>query len=320
MKAKNEINQNDKKENNLNITVATSNKLKEESSIYGFKNIQNPINMNKRKKNYYLNKNSNEYTKYFLGKNKDEDNNNQTNTGQSFIQSTSQRLLLENRIINVDLTKSVNNLEKLDDSKNTIQNNIIKINDKNLINNKNFYFKSDKVNKNKIIFKNYDYKVINSQNGDNQQKNLISKEKIKNENIRIDRFKRRIRIIKGNEKDKNNNINNMQQSQDLSILSNKNNIIIGNPFRNDCNNIYRSKRRSNRAANYKFHEIKSTSCEKNNFKIQNHKDNNHISFKIDNKRCNQLIASTSMRNINLTNKININDKFDGNFGKNKVVN
>ena len=295
-------------------TMAPSNQLKEEISIYDTKDIQNPINMNKRKKNLYLNKNGNEYTKHYLEKNKYEDNNNKINFGLSFVQSTSQSLLLEKNN-NVDLTKSVNNLSKFEDSKNIIQKNIIKISDKNIINNKNSLFKSEKVNKNKNIFNNYDYKEINSQKGNIQPNKLLSNEPIKIENIKIDRFKRRLRIIKGNEEDKNNIFNNMQKSQDLSAISNKNNIIIGNPFRDVSSNIYHSKRRSNRAINHKFHEIKSTSCEKNNYKIQNHKEKNHISYKIDNKGHNQLIASTSMSNINLINKINIIDKFDENLGK-----
>ena len=314
---KKDTNQNNKTDKILNKTMGLSNQLKEEFSIYDNKDTQNSINMNKRKKNLYLNKNSNEYTKYYLEKNKYEDNKNQVNIGHSFIQSTSQRLLLEKNN-NVDLTKSVNNLTKLKDSKNTIQNNIIRINDKNIINNKNSVFKSEKVNKNKNIFNNYDYKQINSQNSNNQSNKLLLNEQAKIENIKIDRFKRRIRILKGNEEDKNNNINNMQKSQDLSVLSNKNNIMIGNPFRDVSSNIYQSKRRSNRAVNHKFHEIKSTSCEKNNCKIQNHKEKNHISYKIENKAHNQLIASTSMRNINFINKINIIDKFDGNLTKKEI--
>ena len=61
---------------------------------------------------------------------------------------------------------------------------------------------------------------------------------------------------------------------------------------------------NNRYENHKFHEINSTSCEKNNKIIQNQKENNHISYKIENKAENKIIAPSSMRCINLKRKIN----------------
>ena len=81
-------------------------------------------------------------------------------------------------------------MSKVDDDKNTIPTNIIKINDKNLINSRSFIFKSDKVNKSKIIFKNYNYKVINTQLVNIKPKNLLQNGVEKNEITRTDRFKR----------------------------------------------------------------------------------------------------------------------------------
>ena len=170
-------------------------------------------------------------------------------------------------------------MSKVDETKNTISNNVIKINDKNLINSRSFIFKSDKVNKSKIIFKNYNYKVINSQLGNIKPKNLLQNGVEKNDSTGTDRFKRRFKLIKGNETEKNINMNNLNQSQNILNLTCKNNNYNGNPFRESNDNYLYSKKSSNRLENHKFHEIKSTSCEKDNKKIQNHKDKNHISIK-----------------------------------------
>ena len=232
--------------------------------------------------------------------------------GRSFIQShqsTTQGLLSERQHFkNNDFANSVKNLSKVDDVKNTIPTNIIKINDKNLINSKSFIFKSDKVNKSKIIFKNYNYKVINTQLGSIKPQNLLQNCVEKNEITRTDRFKRRIKLIKGNDTEKSVNMNNLNQTQNILNLTCKNNNYNGNPFRESNDNYLNPKKSSNKLENHKFHEIKSTSCEKDNKKIQNHKEKNHISYKIDNKVQDKLIACTSMRNINLSKKIHIINK------------
>ena len=309
----NQQNQNNNTENNLNKTMLISNKLFEQKSINNDdKNKQNHIIINKRKQNLYLNKNSNEFSNNYLNKNKNEENGIKINLGKSFIQShqnTSQSLLSErHHFKNNDIMNSVKNLSKVDDDKNTIPTNIIKINDKNLINSRSFIFKSDKVNKSKIIFKNYNYKVINTQLVNIKPKNLLQNGVEKNEITRTDRFKRRIKLIKGNDNEKSININNLNQSQNILNLTCKNNNYNGNPFRESNDNYLCSKKSSNRLENHKFHEIKSTSCEKDNKKIQNHKDKNHISYKIDNGVQDKLITCTSMRNINLSKKIHIINK------------
>ena len=130
-------------------------------------------------------------------------------------------------------------------------------------------------------------------------KNLLQNGIEKNENIKTDRFKRRFKLIKGNDTDKNNNIS---QNQDILNLTCKNKNYNGNPFRENNNDYLYPKKSSNRFENHKFHEIKSTSCEKNDKKIQNHRDKNHISYKIDIKDKDKLIACTSMRNINISKK------------------
>ena len=139
-------------------------------------------------------------------------------------------------------------------------------------------------------------------------KNLLQNGVEKNEITRTDRFKRRIKLIKGNDNEKSININNLNQSQNILNLTCKNNNYNGNPFRESNDNYLCSKKSSNRLENHKFHEIKSTSCEKDNKKIQNHKDKNHISYKIDNRVQDKLITCTSMRNINLSKKIHIINK------------
>lgn len=303
----NQPNQNNHTDNNLNKTMLASKKLCEQKSINnGDKNKQNHIIINKRKQNIYLSKNSNEFSNNYLNKNKNEENSIQMNLGKSFIQShqsTSQSLLSERQNFkNNELTNSVKTLSKVDDSKNTIPSNIIKINDKNLINSRSFIFKSDKVNKSKIIFKNYNYKVINSQLGSIKPKNLLQNGVEKNESTKVERFKKKIKIIKGNDTEKSINMNNLNQSQNALNLTCKNNNYNGNPFRESNDNYLYPKKLSNRFENHKFHEIKSTSREKDNKKIQNHKDKNHISYKIDNKTQDKLITYTSMRNINILKK------------------
>ena len=309
----NQTNQNKNTDNNLNKTMLTSNNKLIEQNSYNKDNegLQSHIIIHKRKQNIYLNKNNNEYSKNNFDKNKKEENSVQMN--MSFIQPhqiNSQSLLSESQYNkNYDLTKSVNNLSKVDDSKNTLTNNIIKINDKNMINSGSYIFKSDKVNKSKIIFKNYNYKVISTQYGNIKPQNLLQNVVEKKESTKTDRFKRRIKLIKGNDIDKNINMNNFHQSQNILNLTCKNSNYNGNPFKEDNNNNYHYlKKSNNKFENHKFHEIKSTSCEKNDKKVQNHKDKNHISYKIDNKGQDRVIACTSMRNINLSKKIHIINK------------
>ena len=312
----NKTNQNNNIDNNFNKTMIHSNKLIEQNSIVNDdKSNQSHIFINKRKQNIYLSKNNNEFSKNFLDKNenKNEENGMRINLGRSIIQShqnTSQCLLSERQHNkNYDLTKSFKNISKIEDSKNSLTNNIIKINDKHLVNGGNDLFKSDKVNKSRIIFKNYNYKVTNSQYRNIMPKNLLQNGVEKNENIRAGGFKRRFKLIKGNDTDKNNNIN---QNQDILNLTCKNNNYNGNPFRENNNDYLYPKKSSNKFENHKFHEIKSTSCEKNDKKIQNHRDKNHISYKIDIKEKDKLIACTSMRNINLSKKIYIINKDNDN--------
>ena len=163
---------------------------------------------------------------------------------------------------------------------------------KNFINNDSFIFKSDKTNKNKFIFKNYNYKAINSTNDNIKENNINNKEDIKS-----DRLRTKIKIIKRYRRDKNNADN---KSQDISNL-NKTNNKEGNPFKEKID-YYQIKKINNRYGNHKYHEIKSTSCGKNDNLIQNHKNNNHICYKIENKGAPRMRASTSMNNIKLLEK------------------
>lgn len=299
---KTEINQNGFKKNILYKTMTPLNQLNDQISLNDNKNGNNPIVINKRKKNIYLSKNTNEFSEINLDKNKNEENKIQLNFGRSFIQthqSTSQSLLSEPQSNNIELKKSVNNFINSEKSIKSTKNHAINLNSKNFVNNRSHIYQSDKGNKSKMIYKNYNCIGINSAKNDGNQNILIQKENTKNENLNTGRLLRRYKIIKGKEEDKRNN--NVLKNQDISKLNNKNNKD-SNPFRdNDNNNYYCSKKLNN----HKFHEIKSTSSEKNTGKIEEHKYKNYISPNNDNKLNNHLIASTSMRNLNIAKKINI---------------
>ena len=303
----NQINQ----EKVINKNKAISTQVNEHNSINNENKDHTPININKRKKNLYLSKNISECPKYNLDKNKSEENNLQIYFGRSFIQShqsTSQSLISEgknNKNYNNDLTKTVNNLSKLEDSKNEVRNSITKLRDKNLINNKSFLLKSDKVNKSKIIFENPKYKLINSQNNNINLKKNISNEVQKKQNLKSDRFSRRNIITERIEGDKigNDKINQGQEIANLNAISiNKK---AENPFR-DKNEFHNYKRINNKYGNHRFHEIQSSSCEKKIKIIQENKDNINISYKVDNKYYNHPITSSSMRYINMRRKTNNN--------------
>ena len=120
------------------------------------------------------------------------------------------------------------------------KNHAINLNSKNFVNNRSHIYQSDKGNKSKMIYKNYNCIGINSAKNDGNQNILIQKENTKNENLNTGRLLRRYKIIKGKEEDKRNN--NVLKNQDISKLNNKNNKD-SNPFRdNDNNNYYCSKK------------------------------------------------------------------------------
>ena len=295
-------------ENPICNTPFLNNNKKE--NINDENNDYKPININKRKNNRFLNKNNKENTKSLLEKNKNEENVIQINLGKSFIKSKKsilQNINTDNNINN--LTKSVNDLNKLKEQKN--QNNINKLNNnKILINNRSFIFKSDKVNQFKTNFKNYNYKVVNSQNNNIQQKNINEKDD-KKEDIKTDRQRIRAKILKKYKVDKNN-LDNTYQNNEIANLTNTN-INKGNPFK-DKINYNQIKSINNRYGNHKYHEIKSTSCEKDNNLILNHKDKNHISHQIENKQPSHLIIS-SMDNLKLFKNEIISEKSLNNNNK-----
>ena len=292
----------------LNNSLLSQNKINEKIITNNDKNDCKPLNINKRKNNRFLIKNNKENDKSDIEQNKKEESSIQKNFGKTFIQS--QRNIstsINSENVNNVLAKSNNDLSKINEQKNPSQSNIIKLNNKNFINNDSFIFKSDKTNKNKFIFKNYNYKAINSTNDNIKENNINNKEDIKS-----DRLRTKIKIIKRYRRDKNNADN---KSQDISNL-NKTNNKEGNPFKEKIN-YYQIKKINNRYGNHKYHEIKSTSCGKNNNLIQNHKNNNHICYKIENKGAPRMRASTSMNNIKLLEKEINSDKVDDNKKKNK---
>ena len=282
-------------EYSLNNTILSKNDKNEKMNTNFDNNHNQPINNNKRKHNRFLNKNNKENSKSLLENNKNEEHSIQMNQGKSFINSRKNISQITNTDNNINDLSKINE-QNIQSNKN---NNIIKLNNnKNLINNRSFIFKSDKVNKNRIIFNNYNYKVVNSQKNIIPQKNVNQKED-KKDDTRADRLRARIKIIKRYKAEKNN-VDNTYQSQEITNLSNINNNE-GNPFKDKINYIQIKK--FNRYGNHKYHEIKSTSCEKNI--ILNHKDKNHISYKIENKQPSQLIISTSMNNLKFfKNRIN----------------
>lgn len=268
-------------------------------------NLHFHLNINKRKKNMYLSKNSYENTKNFVEKIEKEENAFQMNFGRSFIQShqsTSQSLISEiksNNYINHDSTKTDNNLMRNEDSKNTMKNSVLKIKNINPINYKSYIYKSDKANKTKMIFDNDNNKVMNSKNNNINQNKPNQKEDPNKDNLKTGRFNRRNIMNKKFEGEKINNdkINQGQDNQN-SISTNRKD---ENPFR-DKNEFYKSKRINNRFGNHKFHEINSTSCEKNNKSVKENKEKNNISNNIEIKSHNQQVSCSSMRYFNLRRK------------------
>ena len=268
-------------------------------------NLHFHLNINKRKKNMYLSKNSYENTKNFLEKNEKEESAFQMKFGRSFIQSrqsTSQSLISEiknNNYIKHDSTKTDNNLMHNEDTKKTMKNSVLKIKDINPINYKSYIYKSDKANKSKMIFEIEKNKIINSKNNNMNQNMPYQKEDPKKDNLKAGRFNRRNITNKKLEEDKisNDKIIKGQDNQN-SISTNRRD---ENPFSNK-NEFYKSKRINNRFGNHKFHEINSTSCEKNNKSIKENKDKNNISNNIDIKSHNQQVSCSSMRYFSLRRK------------------
>lgn len=302
---KEEINLNVNKEKNLNKTIALTSPKERLISLKNEKNVERPINIIKRKNNILLNKENNDYPKYHLEKNKDE-NSIQVDLGKSMIQSHKNKYKSyisdkQNNIAN--LNKTVINSIIVEDTKHNTKNNLIKLNDKNLVNNRSFIYKSDKLNKTKNIFPKDNQKDINSPQNKINQNESIAKEIDKIEGLKLDRFKRRNKYAKKVEGD-NNNLNHVSQGYEILNLTNTNKND-GNPFRDQINYFY-PKKINNRYENHRFHEISSTSCEKNIKIPQNHKEkkNYKISNKADNKENNQLMSCSSMRYIHLRRRIN----------------
>ena len=289
-----ESNQNNIKGKNFENKIILTTPKKEQNSTNVDKNINISLNLNKRNKNMYLLNQKHEYLNNNQKINNNEESNSITmNLRRSYNpsnQNASKNLETEKKN-NKDLKNPVNSSINVKNSKNIINNNIAISNDKNIFNNRKFILNSDKSNKSQIIYKNYNYKEINTKNNDIRQKNESPKEKVVY--LKTERFKKRIEL------NKSNDITKIEELPSLIVKNKKNE----NPFRsnNNCNNLRKT---SNRYENHKFHEINSTSCEKNNKIIQNQKENNHISYKIENKAENKIIAPSSMRYINLKRKIN----------------
>ena len=306
---KKEEEQKENKEIIFNKVIVLTSPTNEQISIINENNINIPLNNNKRKKNMILSKNRKEHTQYYIENNKNQENNMQINFGRQFIQShqnTSQNLLSEIQNINNNGSmKSVINSNKYDDSKNKVPNKIIKLGNMNLNNYENSIYKSERTNKSQIIFKNHNYKVINSQNNDQNEKKQNLKEIPKKDNLKTDVFKRKNQINKQFEGDKitNDKINQGHDIQNFTNVNKKNE----NPFR-DTKDFYNSRKITNKYDNHKFHEIKSTSVEKNNKFMQYQKDKNIISYKIDNKAQNQVMANSSLKYINIRRKMNKDNK------------
>ena len=307
-----ELDHNSDKKNKFKHQISLTTSISEKDSTINDKKISIPLNINKRKKNMYLSNEKNEYTNNNFEKTSKKENNSiSMNLGSSFILSNNNisRSLIKEKKNNEDLRNPVINLINKENSKNSINDNKTKLNDKNIINNnKKFIFKSDKANKSKIIFKNYDYKEIKAKNYNIKQKNEMQKEKM--EDLKSERFKKRTELNKTYEEEKNYN-NNIKKEENIRNIKGIK-INCENPFR-DNNNYYNSKNLNNRYNNHKFHEIKSTSCDKNNKKMLNYKNNNqklnyNISNNIEKKVEDKNIASSSMRYINLRRKMNYLNK------------
>ena len=316
---KKEINQNENKEKINNKRMIPTNPTNNQIPINNDKSEQISLIINRRKKNIMLNKNNNEYSQNYYEKNKIEENSTQINPIRSLIQSnqsTSQSLFSEKQKNHYDSSKPINNLNNLEVAKDEDKKNTIKLKDKNLINSRSFIFNSEKINHNKIIFQNCEYKGINSPNNDLKQKKPSTKEIPKIEYLNTERFKRRYRFAKKNEGD-NNNINHITQDPEKLNLTN-NNKIDENPFR-DSYNYYYHKKSNNRFENHKFHEIKSTSREKN-IKRDTHQKENKINYKADNRVQNPLFINSSMRYLNLRTRFNNLDKDKNSDDKNEKNN
>ena len=305
---KKEINQNENKEKINNKRMIPTNPTNNQIPINNDKNEQISLIINRRKKNVMLSKNNNEYSQNYYEKNKNEENSTQINPIRSLIQSnqsTSQSLFSEKQKNRYDSNKPNNSLNNLEDAKDEGKKNTIKLKDKNLVNSRSFIFNSEKINHNKITPQNCEYKGINSPNNDLKQKKPSTKEIPKIEYLNTERFKRRYRFSKKNEGD-NNNINHITQDPEKLNLTN-NNKIDENPFR-DSYNYYYHKKSNNRFENHKFHEIKSTSREKNIKKDTHQKENKIINYKADNRVQNPLFINSSMRYLNLRTRFNNLDK------------
>ena len=277
---KSDMNQNVIKDKNLSKKNLIINTTNNHISIND-NNVDKSLIKNKGKQNISLFIDKNENINNFKEKDIKEKYSMQLKFGNTFLQSQnndSQNMIMENNMDNQGiLTNSVIKIVKLEESKYIDKNNKKNSVDKNLINNRRFFYKSDKVNKSKYIFQNSYNRDINSPNNNTKENRVILEEPKNIEQLKLDRFKRRNRITKKIGEDKNN-VEYISKDNDKLNLSEANKKK-ENPIK-DKYNFYNKKKLNNIYENHKFHEIKSTSGKANIKNTQNKIEKNN-KYKIE---------------------------------------